>query len=83
MYGVTASALGSFGITIDGNRVSTLSAKSDVEGHDILLYYVTQLEGGGQHTMTLDSMESNNGGEVGLVVDRWQAWGPPGQVGFV
>lgn len=82
VYGVTGPSLGNFGITVDGNRVSTLSARSDVEAHGVLLYYTTNLDPSGSHTMILEALDGGNEGQVGLVIDRWQAWGPEGGTSF-
>lgn len=81
-YGVTGPSLGAFAITIDDNRVATLSARSDVEAHGVLLYYTTNLDPNVDHTMVLEALDGGSGGQVGLVVDRWQAWGAEGMTSF-
>jgi len=83
IYGVTGPSLGDFAVTIDGSLVATLSAKSDVEIHNTLLYFSTLLDPAVQHTFALQALKSGAGSQTGLVVDRWVAWGDEGKTQFM
>lgn len=75
--------MGSFGVTVDGSLVATLSARSDVEIHNTLLYFSTLLDPAAQHTFTLQALDGGAGGQTGLVVDKWVAWGEEGKTQFM
>ena len=80
---MTGPSLGNFGATIDGSLVATLSARSDVEIHNTLLYFNTLLDSAVQHTFTIQALDGGAGGGTGLVVDRWVAWGEDGKTQFM
>jgi hypothetical protein len=80
---VTGPSLGNFGATIDGSLVATLSARSDVEIHNTLLYFSTLLDPALEHTFTIQALDGGAGGQTGLVVDRWVAWGEDGKTQFM
>jgi hypothetical protein len=80
---VTGPTLGSFAVTVDGSLVATLSARSDVEVHNTLLYFSTLLDPAAQHTFTLQALDGGPGGQTGLVVDKWVAWGEEGKTQFM
>ena len=75
--------MGSFGVTVDGSLVATLSARSDVEIHNTLLYFSTLLDPAAQHIFTLQAHDGGAGGQTGLVVDKWIAWGEEGKTQFM
>jgi hypothetical protein len=80
---VTGPSLGNFEATIDGALVATLSARSDVEIHNTLLYFSTLLDSAAEHTFTIQALDGGTGGQTGLVVDRWVAWGEDGKTQFM
>jgi hypothetical protein len=80
---VTGASLGNFEATIDGTLVATLSARSDVEIHNTLLYFSTLLDPAIEHTFTIQALDGDTAGQTGLVVDRWVAWGEDGKTQFM
>ena len=77
VYGVTASSLGIFTISIDGTIAATLSAQDNVTTHGNVLFYATDLDTTKPHTLELTCKDG------GLVLDNWVAYGPQGGVGFM
>ncbi|CAD6571309.1 MAG: hypothetical protein TREMPRED_000238 [Tremellales sp. Tagirdzhanova-0007] len=77
VYGVTASSLGIFTISIDGTIAATLSAQDNVTTHGNVLFYATDLDTTKPHTLELTCKDG------GLVLDNWVAYGPQGGVGFI
>lgn len=88
--GVTGPSLGGYTIDIDGDPL-TLTAKDDIETHNVPLYFMSLLDDRSIHQLTLSTVgsaessseEGTSEVEVGLVLDRVDLWGPAGQTGFM
>jgi hypothetical protein len=60
-----------------------LTSRTDIETHNTLLYFSTLLDPETQHTFSLEALDGGAGGQTGLVIDKWVAWGAEGKTQFM
>ncbi|OCF41804.1 hypothetical protein I317_04410 [Kwoniella heveanensis CBS 569] len=74
--GVTCPSCGTFTVTLDDSSTkATLNSQNNATVHDSLLFFATNLDTSTSHTLTLES-------QGGVVIDKLEAMGPKGGIGF-